>query len=46
MSEQASSIPNFWDSLTFGNIEMGATSTGVVHLIDCIIKVKRRKSYE
>ena len=29
MSDQASSIPNFRGSLTFGNMEMGATFTGV-----------------
>jgi hypothetical protein len=29
MSDQASSIPKLWGSLTFGNIEMGATFTGV-----------------
>ena len=46
MSDQASSIPKLWGSLTFGNMEMGATFTGVAHLIDCIIKLKRRKSYE
>jgi hypothetical protein len=58
MSDQASSIPKLWGSLTFGNMEMGATFTGVartsmiedgennVLIIDCIIKVKRRKSYE